>query len=184
MALSTFTAPKNATAEELNQKVTQIVTAANMEAIVKDKALAAGLKVYAVSFKVVGDGSKKSVSYVIRYSETRDAEDIVQLHTMTAPFLQSTTRISKEADKDLCAIRDEYKSKLNFTFTGKKDDAFNAMKKYLESDETKDFREALQKHIATYNDADKWYISFRMKSANGLLSDYVYFGEWRSSLAK
>ena len=179
VVLPTFTAPKNATAEELNEKVVQITKAANMETILKEKALAAGIKSYIISFSVVGVDALKGmpVSYSIKYVPARDAEDVAQLYTMQRPSLQTSTGLSKEADKDLGDISDKYKSKFSFTFTGKKEEAFNAMKEYLESDETKDFREALQNHINTYKDADLWYIAFVMKGENGLFTDFVYFGD-------
>lgn len=181
VALSTFTAPKNATAEELNAKVEQIVKAADMEAKVKEKALAAGIKSYDISFRVVGDGNQRiqPVSYSIRYIPAVDGDDVVQLYTMLAANFQTDTQIPKDAYNDLVTIRDNYKSKFSFTYTGKKAEAFEAMKKYLESDEVKEFRDVLQKHIDTYNDAKHWYVGFRMRGENNLFTDMYCFGEMR-----
>lgn len=53
------------------------------------------------------------------------------------------------------------------------------MKQYLESDEVKNFREAVKNHIDTYNDADHWYIEFKMRGENKLISEIYYFGNWR-----
>lgn len=180
VTLPTFTAPKNATAEELNEKVIQIVTAANMEAIVKEKAVAAGFVLYTISFKVMGDANQETkVSHRIIYTEIRDGEDIEQLYTMTYPNFQVDLTIPKGALNDLDAISYEYESKLNFTFKGKKEEAFKAMKEYLESDETKGFRDAIQKHIDTYNDADLWYCVFIMIGENKLRTEAYYFGNRR-----
>lgn len=180
VTLPTFNAPRNATVEELNEKVKQIVTSANMEAEVKEKAVAAGFVLYTISFKVIGDANQEiAVSHRIIYTDIRDGEDIEQLYTMSDPNFQADLSLPRGALNDLDAISMDFESKLSLTFTGKKEEAFNAMKKYLESDETKDFREAIQKHIATYDDADLWYCAFMMMGENGLHSDVYYFGNKR-----